>query len=94
MQNDRGLECLDKLIAGLSGAHSGTQSEGRCGLLEHIQAARPDLLGSMPGEYSLSLPQAEESVGCISDKNNRTEFKKALRTLIDSQGRDSIVSAA
>jgi hypothetical protein len=95
MQNDKGLKFLDKLIADLGGADSGTQSEGRCGLLlEHLQAARRDLLGSMPGEYSLSLRQAEESVGCIADKNERNEIKKVLRTLADSEGLDYIASVA
>jgi len=75
---------LDKLVADIGGADSGIRSEGRCGLLlEHLQAARRDLLGSMPGEYGLSLQQAEESLSCISDKNDRNEIKKALRTLID-----------
>lgn len=95
MRRNDGLMCLDRLIADVGGADSGTLSEGRCGLLlEHLQAARRDLLGSMPGEYGLSLHQAVESLGCISDKNRRNEIKKALRTLIDSEGREQVVSVA
>jgi hypothetical protein len=94
MQNDKGLKCLDKMIADLGGGDAGTESEGRCGLLrEHLQAARRDFLGSMAGEYSLSLQQAEESVGCISDKNDRNELRKALRMLIDAEECDHMVSS-
>jgi hypothetical protein len=95
MQHNKGLKCLDQLIAGLGGADSGTHSEGRCGLLlEHLQAARRDLLGSMPGEYSLSLHQAEESLDCIPDKSDRNEMRKTLRTLIDLRGPDYMASIA
>lgn len=94
MQPEQRLQCLDKLIAGLGGADSGKQSEGRCELLlEHLQAARRDLLGSMPGEYGLSLQQAEESAGSISDKNDRNEIRKTLRQLIDSEAREDVVVA-
>ncbi len=94
MQPDQRLQCLDKLIAGLGGADSGTQSEGRCELLlEHLEAARRDLLGSMPGEYGLSLQQAQESAGSISNKNDRNEILKTLRKLIDSEGRHHVVPA-
>jgi hypothetical protein len=95
MQHDKGLKYLDKLIADLGGAASGTQSESRRGLLlEHLQAARRDLLGSMPGEYGLSLQQAAASLDCIHDKNDRNETKRALRRLIDSEGRDGMPSVA
>jgi len=79
------LKCLDELIADLGGSSdAGRRSKGPCDLLlEHLQAARRDLLGSMPGEYSLSLQQAKESVACISDKSARIEIKKILRTLTD-----------
>jgi hypothetical protein len=86
MQRNKTLNCLDALIVDAGGADHGTQSEGSCGLLlEHLQAARRDLLGSMPGGYSLSLQQAEESLACISNKSARAEMKKVLRTLIGSQ---------
>jgi hypothetical protein len=79
------LKSLDELIAGLGGVHSGTQSTGPCGLLmEHLQAARRSLLGSMRGEYGLSLEQAKESLACISDKNSRATTKAALQSLINS----------
>jgi hypothetical protein len=62
-------------------------------LLEHLQAARRDLLGSMLGEYGLSLQQAEESAGSISNRNDRNETRKTLRKLIDSEGCDLVVPA-
>ena len=87
MQRNKTLNCLDALIFDLGGADHGLQSVGSCGLLlEHLQAARRDLLGSMPGGYSLSLHQAEESLACIPNKSARAEMKKVLRTLIDSKG--------
>jgi hypothetical protein len=80
------LECLDELIADLGGADAGTRSKGPCGLLlEHLQAARRDLLGSMPGEYALSLRQAVESASCISDKNARIGIRTRIRSLIASE---------
>jgi hypothetical protein len=86
VQQDKELKCLDQLISGLGGADNGTQSTGPCGLLlEHLQAARRHVLGSMRGECRLSLAQAKESVGCISDKSARTKMKETLQSLIDSQ---------
>jgi hypothetical protein len=86
VQQDKELKCLDELIAGLGGADNGAQSTGPCGLLlEHLQAARRHVLGSMRGEYRLSLEQAKESVACISDKSARTKMKGDLQTLIDSE---------
>jgi hypothetical protein len=85
MEPNKDLKSLDELIAGLGGAGSGTQSTGPCGLLvEHLQAARRGLLGSMRGEYGLSLQQAKESVACIPDKISRTNTKTTLQGLIDS----------
>lgn len=83
MQQDEDLKHLDKLIAGLGGSDdAGRRSSGPCKLLlEHLQAARRNLLGSMAGEYSLSLNQATESITCITDKNARAELKMALRSL-------------
>jgi hypothetical protein len=87
MQQEKDLKCLDELIADLGGSNdAGRRSRGPCDLLlEHLQAARRDLLGSMPGEYSLSLQQAKESVACISDKSARIKTKKILRNLIDPE---------
>jgi hypothetical protein len=86
MQQDQDLKCLDGLIAGLGGADCGKQSEGPSGLLlEHLQAARRSLLGSMRAEYRSSLEQAKESVACVPDKGSRAEIKKTLRRLIDSK---------
>ena len=85
MQPDKHLKSLDDLIAGLGGLAGGTQTTGPCGLLvEHLQAARRGLLGSMRGEYNSSLEQARESVACIPDKNSRTSTKATLQGLIDS----------
>jgi hypothetical protein len=86
MQQDEDLKCLDDLIVNLGGADHGKRSNGSCGLpLEHLQAARRGLLGCMRAEYRSSLEQAKESVGCVPDKNNRSEIKKTLRRLIDSR---------
>jgi hypothetical protein len=85
MQQDAALKSLDELIATLGGADTGAHSPGPSGLLlEHLQAARRDLLGSIMGEYRLSLQQAKESVASILDKSARTEMKTRLQNLIDS----------
>ncbi len=87
MQHDNDLKCLDELIAGLGGADMGLQSRGPSGLLlEHLQAARRDLLGSITGEYRLSLQQAKESIASILDRSSRIEMKNRLQSLIDSKG--------
>jgi hypothetical protein len=85
MQQD--LTCLDELIADLGGSSdAGRRSGSPCDLLlEHLDAARRNLLGSMPGEYRLSLQQAKDALACISDKNKRAEIKKKLQSLIDSE---------
>ena len=84
MQQEQ-LKSLDELIAGIGGADTGARSCGACGLLlEHLQAARRDLLGSIMGEYRLSLEQAKESVACIIDKSARNEMKKRLQSLLES----------
>ena len=83
MPQDQDLKSLDGLITKIGGADDGMQSVGPCGLLlEHLQAARRDLMGSMRGEYGLSLEQASGSVACIQDKNVRNEITKTLRGLI------------
>jgi hypothetical protein len=86
MQKDKDLQCLDELIAKLGGCNdAGRRSRSPCDLLlEHLQAARRNLPGSMPGEYSFSLRQAKESVACILNKSARMKVKKVLRILIDS----------
>jgi hypothetical protein len=82
------LKCLDELIAGLGGADTGALSYGPCGLLvEHLQAARRDLLGSIMGEYRFSLEQAKGSVACIIDKTARDEMKKRLQSLLATSDR-------
>jgi len=88
MQQSADLKSLDELVASLGGVGIGTQSAGPCGLLlEHIQAARRDLLGSMRAEYNSSLRFAKESVACISSTTVRAETKKILQSLIDSEAR-------
>jgi hypothetical protein len=85
MQQPTDLKSLDELIGKLGGDAIGTQSAGPCGLLlEHIQAARRDMLGSMPAEYGSSLRFAKESLACISGTSARDETKKVLQGLIDS----------
>src|SRR5271170_7751448 len=86
MPLDHKLKCLEELIARLGGADDvGKRSGGPCGLiLEHLQAARRSLLGSMSGEYGMSLQQAMESVACIKDTVARSEVREILRSLIES----------
>ena len=83
MQQNNDLTCLEALIAGIGGADYGSRSPGPCGLLlEHLQAARRDLLGSQRNEYLKSLESAQESVSCIVDKGARNDMKKRLKDLI------------
>lgn len=80
------LKSLDELMVNLGGAGIGTQSAGPCGLLlEHLQAARRDFLGSMRAEYCSSLKFAKESIACIADKSARAGVKQILQGLIDSE---------
>ncbi len=86
MQQSTDLKRLDELVANLGGDDIGKQSTGPCGLLmEHLQAARRDLLGSMRAEYASSLKFAKESVSCMPGKSARAETKKILQSLIDSE---------
>jgi hypothetical protein len=81
------LQSLDDLIAHLGGDGIGMQSAGPSRLLmEHIQAARRDLLGSMRAEYCSSLRFAKDSVACIPGKDSRAETTRILQGLIDSEG--------
>jgi len=95
MRPDKHLECLDDLIADLGGSDASTHSKSPYGLLiEHLQAARRDLLGSMRAEYGLSLRQATESVTCISDNRARSKTKGALRRLLAARAPKPLASAA
>ncbi len=80
------LKCLDDLIAEIGGADDGMQTAGPSGLLlEHLQAARRGLMGSMRAEYNSSLQQAEESLGCVPDKKMRNKIGKTLLGLIATE---------
>ena len=94
MQPDQDLKCLDELIADLGGSSDvGRQSGGSCDLLlEHLQAARWNLLGSMPGEYRLSLQLAKESLACISDRSARAKTRERLVSLIESECQNTVRS--
>lgn len=89
MQQRTELERLDLLIANLG------ETAGPCGLLlEHIEAARRSLLGSMGAEYDSNLKFASESVACIPSKAARAEAKRILQGLIDAgAARDRIWSS-
>ncbi len=79
------LKSLDELIADLGGANSGQRGMGPLGLLsEHLQAARRNLLGSMPGEYRLSLREARDSLSCIPKGDSRNIIRNSLQSLLDS----------
>jgi hypothetical protein len=74
MSKDEDIQRIDRLIGDFGG--SGFL------FLEHLHAARRFRLSSALGEYSLSLRQAKESVGCIPDKAARADAMTALRNLI------------
>ncbi len=85
MQQSTDLKSLDELLLKLGGAEIGAQTAGPCGLLlEHIQAARRGLLGSMRAEYNSSLKFAQESLACIPGQAERAEAKGILQGLIDA----------
>jgi hypothetical protein len=81
--SDEALTRLANLISTVGGADTGMQSRGANGLLlEHLEAARRNLLGARTGEYRSSLEQAKESVDFgISDKRLRSEIKGILASL-------------
>lgn len=84
MDDATNLGSLNEMIASLGGADTGAHSDRGYGLLmEHLQAARRDLLGAMGGEYGLSLEQARESAANISDTGARTKIQKTLGRLIE-----------
>jgi hypothetical protein len=86
VQASADLQSLDDLLAHLGGAGLGAQSAGPSALLlEHLRAARRDLLGSMHGEYRSNLRFAKESAGCIPGQSARAETKRILQGLIDSE---------
>lgn len=95
MEQNAELRSLDELMADLGGVVTGTLTLGASGLLlEHLQAARRDLLGSMRREYTSSLRFAKESAACIPGKSARADTIKVLQGLIDSQAtRDRIWSS-
>jgi hypothetical protein len=85
VQASADLQSLDELMAYLGGSGLGSESAGPSGLLlEHLRAARRDLLGSMRGEYRSNLRFAKESVGCIPGHDGRAKTRKILQSLIDS----------
>ena len=87
MQRDQDLATLAALIAELGGSNkAGKQSGSPCDLLlEHLDAARRNLLGSMPGEYRMSLQQAKDALPCIADKSTRSEVQQRLKNLLDPE---------
>jgi hypothetical protein len=95
MQPHESLKRLDGLIENLGGSGDASKhSEGQCALLlEHLQAARRYLLGSMPAEYGSSLGQAKESTSCIADKSTRAQTKETLRSLINGAS-DHVLKAS
>jgi hypothetical protein len=85
MEPNTDIKRLDQLITRIGGNDTGMRSTGACELLlEHLRAARRDLLGAMSSEYQANLRLAKESISCIFDKSTRTEVKDSLRNLIDS----------
>jgi hypothetical protein len=95
MQQSAELRSLDELLVKLGGAGIGMQTAGPCGLLlEHLQAARRDLLGSMRAEYNSSLKFAKESITCIPGKSARAEAKGILQGLIDSEASDDHIRSS
>jgi hypothetical protein len=84
-EQQKHLKALDRFIAELGGLDEGNQNEGPCSVLvEHLEAARRELLASMPVEYGLSLEQAMQAVGCVPDSRVRDEITQTLRGLLNS----------
>jgi hypothetical protein len=86
MPDNPRLNSLDQMIVDLGGAgDAGRESRGPNNLLlEHLQAARRSLLGSMFGEYRSNLKDAKESAAYISDKTVQSEIRKRLQTLMSN----------
>jgi hypothetical protein len=85
-ERDQHLKSLDEWIERLGGVDEGLQTESDCSLLvEHLEAARRNLLAAMPAEYALSLEQGLQSVSRVSDEKARAEITRTLRNLINAQ---------
>jgi hypothetical protein len=80
------LTSLDGLLASLGGSDdAGKLSSGPRGLLlEHLQGARRNFLGSRINEYRASLTDAKESLACIADPGTRIKTRQDLQVLIDA----------
>jgi len=76
---------LEGLILKIGGANDACRhTKGSCELLlEHLHAARRNLLGGMLQESRHNLDQAKESVVCILDVKMRADIKKSLQSLLD-----------
>ena len=56
--------------------------ESQCELLrEHLEAARINLLGEMPEEYTLNLRLASNALNCIADRERRKRLQELLGDL-------------
>lgn len=83
MQRDRHVKQLDGMIAALGGADHGIETPSASGLLvEHLQAARSNVLSSRRAEYGLNLQQAKGALACVPDRGKRAEMKRSLLELI------------
>lgn len=88
MNQAQALQRLDGLIAGIGGADEGMQTVGPSSLLlEHLQAARRGLMGSMRAEYNSSLEQAKESLGCVPNSKERAAIGSTLQSLLANEER-------
>jgi hypothetical protein len=83
MQQSLILQRLDEVITSLHGDEDpGTHGRGSCDLLlEHLRAARRNLLGSARLEYDLNLEQSLSAVDCIPSKDLRARVKQVLESL-------------
>lgn len=83
MQQSPSLERLEEVIANLNAADGpGRRPPGSCELLlEHLEAARRNLLGRAMLEYALNLEQALDSIGCIEVKDLQARTTRLLQDL-------------